>query len=587
MSSIAEHLTALVSQAFEAEGLPRDLGMVRTSDRPDLAQFQCNGAMPAAKLAKKPPRHIAEAVAARLQDRDLLAKLEVVGPGFLNMDVTDSFIADHLNAVAPDPRLGCPSRDPARTVVLDYGGCNIAKAMHVGHLRASVIGDTLRRLFEFSGDKTIGDIHMGDWGLPMGMLITEIKREQPDLPYFDEAQSGPYPADSPVSIEDLERLYPQAAGRCKENPDDLDEARKATAELQSGRAGFLALWQHFFDVSVAAMEPVFDQLNVHFDLWYGEAIVNDLIPPIVEQMGNQGISELSEGATIVRIAQEGDKAEIPPLILIKSDGAMMYSTTDLGTIEHRRQNIDQDLSLYVVDQRQHLHFEQVFRAARKAGINGKAEMEHIGFGTMNGPDGKPFKTRSGGVMKLQQLIAMAIEAADKRLTEAGLAADMSDQERQEIVRQVAIAAIRFADLSNFRLSNYIFDLDRFTRFEGKTGPYLLYAAVRMKSLLRKAKDKGLAPGQIEPSGALERDLMLALARLPEPMATAYERRAPNELCDFAFGLAQEFSRFYQNCHILTETDATLQASRLGLVEVTLKELLLVLSILGIEVPERM
>ncbi len=587
MTSITSLLGESVARAFEAEGLPAELGRVRGSDRPDLAQFQCNGAMPAAKIARQAPRRIAEAVAARLADDPRLAKLEVAGPGFLNLDVTDAFLAEHIARVGADPRLACPAKPEPETVVLDYGGPNVAKAMHVGHLRAAIIGDSLRRLFDFVGDRTVGDVHMGDWGLPMGMLITEVGREQPGLAYFDPDFAGPYPAASPVTIADLERLYPLAAARCKEGPADLEEARKATAELQAGRPGYRALWRHFMEVSIAEMWRDFASLGVEFDLWFGEAVVHDLIAPMVEQMTAAGIAEESEGALIVRVAEDGDKTEIPPLIVLKSDGAVMYGTTDLGTIEHRRREIDPDLVLYVVDQRQHLHFEQVFRAARRAGIDGKARLEHIGFGTVNGPDGKPLKTRAGGVMKLQDLIAMAIESAGVRMAESGLAEDFGAAERTSIVSKVALAAIRFADLSNYRLSNYSFDLDRFTRFEGKTGPYLLYAAVRVKSLLGKAEAAGIRPGAVLPPGEIERELMLTLGKLPDAVAEAYERRAPNELCEFAYGLAQAFSRFYQSCHILSESDKALQASRLRLAEITLKELLLVLSLLGIEVPERM
>lgn len=587
MPSVSAALSDAVAAAFAAEGLPAELGQVRTSDRPDLAQFQCNGAMPAAKAARKSPRDIAQGVAARLEADKRLAKVEVVGPGFINLDVTDAFLAEHVNALAGDPRLGCPTTQPARTVVLDYGGPNVAKAMHVGHLRASIIGDSLRRLFAFAGDRTIGDVHMGDWGLPMGMLIAEIARAHPDLPYFDGDFTGPYPNESPVDIDDLQRIYPVAAQRCKDDAEFLEASRKATAELQAGRPGYRALWQHFIDVSLEEMRADFASLGVAFDLWFGEAVVNDLIEPLVRQLREQGTLVESQGALVVPVAEAGDKTEIPPLMMLKSDGAVTYGTTDLATIEHRRREIDPDLILYVVDQRQHLHFEQVFRAARRAGVNGKAALEHIGFGTMNGPDGKPFKTRAGGVMKLRDLIGMALEAGDARMREFGLGEDVDAHERQAIVRMVALAAIRFADLSNHRMSNYIFDLDRFTRFEGKTGPYLLYAAVRVKSLLRKAGEQGFTVGPILPPGDLERDLALELGRLPEAVAAAYDRRAPNELCDFAYTLAQGFSSFYQNCHILSETDEPLRASRLGLAAATLRQLELTLSLLGIEVPERM
>ena len=543
--------------------------------------------MAAAKLAKKAPRQIAEAIVASLAGDASFAKLEIAGPGFLNIDVTDLFLAEHANQIAADPRLGCPYVERPRTVVLDYGGPNIAKAMHVGHLRASIIGDSLRRIFAFAGDHTIGDVHMGDWGLPMGMLITEIQRAEPDLPYFDPKFVGPYPSESPVTIADLEQFYPLAAARCKESATDLDEARKATSDLQSGRPGYRALWKHFFDVSVKEMKHEFSRLGVEFDLWLGEAAVNDLIAPMVEDLKARGLATESDGALVIPVAEEDDKFEIPPLIVLKSDGAVMYGTTDLATVDHRHREIDPDLVLYVVDQRQHLHFEQVFRAARKAGTNGKAELEHIGFGTMNGPDGKPFKTRTGGVMKLQDLITMAMERAEARLDEVGLAKGYSNVERAEIVRKVALAAIRFADLSNYRLTSYVFDLDRFTSFEGKTGPYLLYAAVRIRSLLAKAVAQGSVPGTILPPGDLERPLLLVLGRLPDALDDAYDRRAPNELCEFAFGLAQEFSRFYQNCHILSETDKARQASWLGIAKLTLDELQLVLSLLGLDVPERM
>ncbi len=587
MSTISEILSSAVGSAFKAEGLPEDLGLVRTSDRPDLAQFQCNGAMQAAKIAKKAPRQIAESVLGHLEGDTRFSRVEIAGPGFLNLNVTDEFLTSHVNAIAADERLGCPTVENVRKVVLDYGGPNVAKAMHVGHLRASIIGDSLRRLFAFLGDDTVGDVHMGDWGLPMGMLITEVKREQPGLIYFDAEQTGPYPVESPVTIDDLQRLYPVAANRCKESPEDLDEARLATAELQAGRPGYRALWQQFFDISVSEMKADFSNLGVEFDLWLGEAAVNDLIAPMVDEMKASGVAEMSQGALIVPVSEEGDNPELPPLMMLKSDGAVTYGTTDIATIEHRRQNIDPDLILYVVDQRQHLHFEQVFRAANRAGVTGKAELEHIGFGTMNGADGKPFKTRAGGVMKLRDLITMAIEAADERIEEFGLAEEIGTEERAGIVRMVALAAIRFADLSNHRQSNYIFDLDRFIRFEGKTGPYLLYAAVRVKSLLRRAGDAGIVPGEILPPGDLERGLVLMLDRLPEFIQAAYERRAPNELCEFAHTLAQEFSTFYQNCHILSEENKALQASRLALAQLALRQLLLVLSLLGIQVPERM
>lgn len=587
MTSLAGQLTAIVSEAFSEAELPRELGSVTVSNRPDLGQFQCNGALPAAKAAKANPRALAERVAAILKGNADFADVSLAGPGFLNLTLTDEALARYANDLAGDDRLGVPDKASPRTVVLDYGGPNIAKPMHVGHLRASIIGDSLRRLFAFAGDRTISDVHMGDWGLPMGMLITEIARRQPDLPYFREGATGPFPAGSPVSMDDLEMLYPAAAAACKEDPARLEEARAATADLQRGRPGYLALWRHFIDVSVDGMRRDFDAMGVRFDLWKGEAAVHDLIAPMIDRLKEAGLAEESEGALIVRVGREDDKSEVPPLILLKSDGGVMYGTTDMATIVDRVEEIDPDLMLYVVDQRQHLHFEQVFRAARLAGLTGRSDCEHIGFGTMNGADGKPFKTRAGGVMKLQDLLSMATDQALARLSEAGLASDYPEEEQRRVARQIGIGAIKFADLSNHRISNYVFDLDRFTAFEGKTGPYLQYAAVRVKSLLRKAAAQGAEEGGILPPTEVERDLVLALAQFPDAVAAAVAKRAPNEIADFAFTLAQAFSRFYAACHILSETDEALRGSRLALAALTLRQLERSLDLLGIEVPERM
>jgi arginyl-tRNA synthetase len=472
-------------------------------------------------------------------------------------------------------------------VVLDYGGLNIAKPMHVGHLRAAIIGDSIRRIFAFVGDETVGDVHMGDWGLQMGMLISELEIRRPHLPYFDPTKTGSFPTESPVTLRELEELYPTASAACKADPARLERARQATAELQDGRPGYRALWQHFFDISVDAMKRDYGNLGVHFDLWKGEACVNDLIAPMVEQMKAKGVVEESDGAQIVRVAEDSDKMEIPPLILVKSDGAVLYGTTDLATIVDRVKEQNPDLVLYCVDQRQHLHFEQVFRAARKARINGHAVLEHAGFGTMNGTDGKPFKTRAGGVMKLYDLIATMTDEADKKLVEQGLAKDYPAEERADIAKKVGVAALKFADLSNYRLTDYIFDLDRFVRFEGKTGPYLQYAAVRIQSILRKAKDEGHTSSAPVVRSPEERSLVLQLLALPLKMQAAEDNRAPNILCEYAFELAQKFSRFYSEHHILSETDAELRAARIGLCEVTLATLAKVLDLLGIEIPARM
>ncbi|HEU4825088.1 MAG TPA: arginine--tRNA ligase [Dongiaceae bacterium] len=586
MSSLSGALTDVVARVFGELGLPVEYGRVTVSNRPDLGQFQCNGALAAAKAAKQNPRAIAEQVMGRLTSLPQLRDISLAGPGFINLSVADSALAGHANTMAGDERLSVAKKQP-EMVVLDYGGANIAKAMHVGHLRAAIIGDSLRRLFGFAGDHTVGDVHMGDWGLQMGMLISELEIRRPDLPYFDPNLKGPYPNQSPVTVTELEEVYPTANAACKADPARMERARLATAELQQGRPGYRALWQHFFDISVEVLKRDYGALGVHFDLWKGEAHVDPLIGPMVEKMKAQGIAIEDQGALIVRVERPDDKKEIPPLILVKRDGAAMYSTTDLATIVDRVHEQNPDLILYVVDQRQHLHFEQVFRTAIMAGINGKAKMEHLGFGTMNGSDGKPFKTREGGVMRLQDLIAMMTGAARDRLTEQGLATDYEEAEREEIANRVGLAALKFADLSNHRIANYVFDLDRFVRFEGKTGPYLLYAAVRIKSILRKAEAQGDTPGAILPPEPGERDLILALGALPDAIQAAYDERAPNKIADYAYGLAQTFSTYYNQFHILSEQNDALRRSRLGLAALTLRALELSLALLGIDVPERM
>jgi arginyl-tRNA synthetase len=587
MTSLAQELSVIAQAAFAAEGLPAELGHVQISDRPDLAQFQCNGALPAAKQAKANPRAIAERIAARLKTHAIFAKIEIAGPGFINLDLTDAALAARAGALAKDKRLSAPETGRGKAVVLDFGGVNIAKPMHVGHLRSAIIGDCLQRLFRANGWVTTSDIHLGDWGLQMGQLISEIGHRGLAPVYFDANFTGPYPSDPPVTMDDLEELFPVASAACKADEARLAEARQATAELQAGRPGYRALWKHFFDVSKVGLDREYGSLGVHFDLWKGESSVDPLVGPMIEDLKARHIARESDGALIVRIERDTDKKEMPPLILVKKDGAVLYGTTDLATIVDRVASQNPDLILYIVDQRQSLHFEQVFRAALKAGLSGNAVLEHDGFGTMNGTDGKPFKTRAGGVMKLYDLIAMAKDEANKRLAEAGLGADYPADERAAIARMVGIAALKFADLSNHRISDYIFDLARFTRFEGKTGPYLQYAAVRIQSILRKARDEGHPTAAPVMRSAEERRLALQLLALPDAMAGAEAKRAPNILCDWAFALAQEFSRFYAEHHILSESDANLRAARLGLCELTLRAMAKVLDLLGIEVPARM
>jgi len=587
MKPLAQQLTAIAADAFAAEGLSPEFGTVQVSDRPDLAQFQCNGALSAAKQAKKNPREIAQKIAGRLKANPIFAKVDIAGPGFINLDLTDDTLASRIGALAKDKRLGAPETGKGKTAVIDFGGPNVAKPMHVGHLRSSIIGDCLQRLMRANGWRVVSDVHLGDWGLQMGQLISEIGLRGIAPVYFDANFKGPYPDRSPVTMDDLEEIYPVAAAACKTDPARLEEARAATAELQAGRPGYRALWQHFVNVSEEGLTREFASLGVHFDLWKGESSVDALIRPMIGDLKKRGLAVMSEGALVVPVAEPADRKEMPPLILQKSDGAVLYGTTDLATIVERVKTQDPDLIIYVVDQRQHNHFEQVFRAAKKAHLNGRAELEHAGFGTMNGPDGKPFKTREGGVMKLYDLIAMAGDEAAKRLEEAGLASEYPEAERKEIARVVGIAAIKFADLSNHRVSDYIFDLARFTRFEGKTGPYLQYAAVRIQSILRKAREEAHGSSAPVVRSAEERKLALQLLSLPEIMEAAEARRAPNLLCDFAFTLAQEFSRFYAEHHILSEKDESLRAARLGLCALTLDVLNKVLGLLGIEIPARM
>jgi arginyl-tRNA synthetase len=470
---------------------------------------------------------------------------------------------------------------------MDFGGWNVAKEMHIGHLRSTIIGDSLQRLFRFMGDSVTSDVHLGDWGLQMGQLINEVKFEQPGLPYFDPGFKGPYPAQSPVTMDDLGRLYPQASAKSKADEARRDEDRKATAELQAGRPGYRALWRHFCNVTRVGLERECTSLGVVFNLWKGESDAEPLIPEIVADLKARRIAEPDDGATIIRVARNSDKKEMPPIILVKRDGEVGYHATDLGTILDRKRSIDPELSLYVVDQRQALHFEQVFRASGMAGYLPEASLEHLGFGTVNGADGKPYKTRDGGVLKLHDLIAQADEAAFARMAEAGLGAEASEAEQRDIAHKVAVAAIKFADLSNVRTTNYIFDLDRFISFEGKTGPYLLYAAVRMKSLARRAEAEGVKPGPIAIELDAERALVLALDGFADALQGAYDKRLPHILCDHAYTLAQAFSGFYAAAPILAEKDAAKRASRFALTLATMRQLEAVLSLIGIETPERM
>ncbi len=586
--TILEELSRRVGDAFAEVGLESKFGRVKPADRPDLAQFQCNGALAAAKAAKQNPRALAEKVCDRLRNETAFKEVTIAGPGFINITLADDDLAGRLGAILEGDSLGGWQKPEPEKILLDYGGPNVAKPLHVGHLRAAIIGESLKRIFRFAGDAVVGDVHLGDWGLPMGQLITELKREQGDLVYFDAAVEGPYPVQPPVSLADLERLYPQASAACKADRTRADEARQATAELQKGRPGYLALWKHFVAVSRAAIEQEYEDLGVTFDLWKGEADAAPLIPEMAADFAGIGLIEDSDGAQVIRVESEGDNKKIPPLMLFKSDGGVTYGTTDLATIVDRVRSDNPDRIIYVVDQRQALHFEQVFRAADLAGLFAADRLEHIGFGTMNGKDGKPFKTREGGVLRLRDMIDMVTERALARLAENGLAEGYDAAETADIARKVGVAALKFADLSNPRTSDYIFDLDRFMAFEGKTGPYLLYARVRVRSVLAKAEAAGAgAPGAIAITAPEERALALVLLGFGDALRDAHEKRLPHLLCDHAFSLAQAFSKFYAGCRIADEADDTIRASRLALAAASGRQLELILDLLGIQAPARM
>jgi len=612
MSDLKRSLGDAVAAVFAAQGLPAELGRVTASDRPDLADFQCNGALAAAKVAKKPPREIAAAVVDALSGRPELASVEIAGLGFINMRVSADTLSARAREIAASDRSGADEIADPRRVIIDYAGPNVAKPMHVGHLRASIIGEAIKRIYRFRGDQILGDAHFGDWGFQMGLLIVATSDENPFVGALMEKLAGAatITADDQrkvmdalaehISLADLDRLYPEAAGKAKTDVAYRDRARKATAELQGGRLGYRLLWKHFVTVSRVALEREFHALGVDFDLWKGESDVDSLIEPMVKELEAKGLLVEDQGARVIHLAKPGEtkKKKAPdgtvyeapspdPLIVVSSEGSAMYGTTDLATILDRRKSFDPALILYCVDQRQAEHFEQVFRAAYLAGYASEGSLEHIGFGTMNGPDGKPFKTREGGVLKLHDLIEMTRTKARERLKEAGLGAELTPEEFEDTAHKVAVAALKFADLSNYRGTSYIFDLDRFSSFEGKTGPYLLYQAVRIKSLLRRAAGEKLEPGRIVVAEPAERDLALLLDAFDAALTEAYDKKAPNFVAEHAYKLAQAFSRFYAACPILQAGDDKIAASRLGLATATLKQLETALDLLGIETPERM
>jgi arginyl-tRNA synthetase len=591
MSDLRTRLSAANTAVFASLGYSTDHAAVRPSDRPDLAHFQANGALAVAKAASRNPREIAGSAAAALESQSDQFRVEIAGPGFINFIVSDAALSDRANEIAADPRLGAEMVTRPRRVLVDYGGPNVAKPMHVGHLRASIIGESVKRLYRFRGDTVLGDAHFGDWGYQMGLLIGAVMDENFAVAAsVERLNAGALGEDlgafDTVSLADLDRLYPEAAARGKADTDYRDRARKITAALQAKQPGYHALWERFRDVTRVALERDFQALGVDFDLWKGESDVQDLIDPMVADLAARGLLEDDQGARIVRVSREGDKRELPPLLVVSSEGSAMYGTTDLATVLDRKRSVDPELVIYCVDQRQADHFEIVFRAAVLAGYATPGQLEHVGFGTMNGADGKPFKTREGGVLKLNDMIELTRTKARERLREAGLGENLTPAEFEDIARKVAVAALKFADLQNFRGASYVFDLDRFTSFEGKTGPYLLYQAVRVKSLLRRARDEGVEPGPITIAEPAERDLTLTLDAFDSALAEAYDRYAPNALAEHAYRLSQAFSKFYAACPILQAQPAA-RASRLALAAVTLRQLELTLDLLGIAVPERM
>ena len=594
MPSILSRLDAAARAAFESLGFPGNIAAVRESDRGD-APYQCNGAMAAAGIAKKRgekvnPRDIAAQAVEIMKADPAMGQLDIAGPGFINITPADELLTTRAEQLLENPADGLSVETP-KTIIVDYGGANVAKPMHVGHLRSAVIGEAIKRILRAQGHEVIGDVHMGDCGLQMGHLISELAEEQPSLPYFDKAHEGDYPSEPPVTMNDLARLYPQASNKAEADEARMDVSRISTAELQAGRRGYRALLDHFIDVSVAALKVGYGNLGVEFDLWKGEACVDPLIPGMIDELKAAGITEEDDGALIINVDEKWDpetRKGTPPVMLLASSGAVLYHTTDLATLVDRKSENNPDSIIYVVDQRQALHFEQVFRAAAKAGWYERDQMYHAGFGTMNGKDGTPFKTREGGVLRLEDLMEIMNDAARERLDASGIGADFDVEERNEIARKIGLAALKFADLRNQRMTNYIFDPERFTAFEGKTGPYLLYAVVRIKSILRKAADMNVASGAIAVEAETEKELVLSLDAYARAIELAADKYAPHILCEHVYRVAQSFSRFYAECPILADNvPAEVKASRLSLAKAALAQLEHGLDILAIEAPDRM
>ena len=594
MKTLIDLITEQVTNAFTGQGYDAKYGKVTLSNRPDLCEYQCNGAMAAAKEYRCAPFMISDKIAQALAENELFESVESVKPGFINMKVSPAYLAKYVSDMKADEgRFGCDKAAHPKTIIVDYGGANVAKPLHVGHLRSAVIGESIKRIGKFMGHHMIGDVHLGDWGLQMGLIIVELKERKPDLVYYDENYTGEYPKEAPFTISELEDIYPTASKKSKEDEAFREAAMEATSQLQAGRRGYRALLAHILDVSVTDLKKNYDNLNVSFELWKGESDAQPYIPDMVQMMKDKGFAYMSEGALVVDVKEDTDTKEIPPCIILKSDGASLYSTTDLATIVMRMQDYNPDAIIYLTDQRQSMHFVQVFRCARKTGLVGPdVELTHIGFGTMNGKDGKPFKTRDGGVMRLEYLLDEINEEMLKKITENQKEKenlDISEEEAKQTAKTVALAAVKYGDLSNQASKDYCFDIERFTSFEGNTGPYILYTIVRIKSILKKYTAKNSLPDApiLGAHSASEKNLMLVLSRFNAMMENAYEEKAPHKICAYIYELANAFNGFYHETKILSEEDFKVQASYIGLLVLTKNILEICIDVLGFSAPDRM
>lgn len=588
MNTIIELISEEVKAAFHNAGYDASYGKVTLSNRPDLCEYQCNGAMAAAKAYRKAPIMIAKDVVENLADCQALESAEAVNPGFINLKVSGAYMAQYLTAMRISGNLGVEKAKEPKKIVIDYGGPNVAKPLHVGHLRSAIIGESIKRIGRFLGHEIIGDVHLGDWGLQMGLIITELHKRQPDLVYFQEDYQGEYPAEAPFTIGELEEIYPCANKKSKEDEAYKAEALEATHQLQMGNPGYRALWKHILSVSVTDLKRNYANLNVDFDLWNGESDVQDRIAPMVQKLKEQGLAYEDQGAIVVDVKEETDTKEVPPCMILKSDGAALYTTTDLATIEERMENYQPDEILYVVDKRQEMHFIQVFRCARKAGmVKEDTKLSFLGFGTMNGKDGKPFKTRDGGVMRLENLIREIDEEMYKKIVDNH---SIEEEDARATAKIVGLSAIKYGDLSNQASKDYIFDMDRFTSFEGNTGPYILYTTVRIKSILNRFKEQGgdiMDTLMIAPASESEKALMLETAKFNGVIVNAFEEKAPHKICSYIYDLANAFNRFYHETKILAEENEEQKKSFIALLVLVKEVLENCIDMLGFEAPERM